>query len=113
MTADEIDEMERRIAHNVYLKHNVILAGIGIYALNTKDDKIKQLRSRVIGLITTHDSVLQVHGFNFNKETDTVSIDIILDFEIPDMQAEMDGIKKELETVFPEYKFRLTMDIDA
>ena len=113
MTADEIDEMERRIAHNVYVKHGVILAGIGIYALNTKDDKVKQLRSRVIGLITTHDSVLQVHGFNFNKETLTVSVDVILDFEIPDMQAEIDGIKKELETVFPEYKFRLTMDIDA
>ncbi|MBP5466419.1 MAG: cation transporter [Clostridia bacterium] len=113
MTADEIDEMERRIAHNVYIKHNVILVGIGIYALNTKDDDVKNLRSRVIGLITTHDGVLQVHGFNLNKETATVSVDVILDFEIPDMQAEIDAIKKELETVFPQYTFRLTMDIDA
>lgn len=113
MTADEIDEMERRIAHNVYLKHNVILVGIGVYALNTKDDDVKNLRSRVIGLITTHDSVLQVHGFNFNKDTKTVSIDIILDFETPDMHAELSAIQKELETVFPQYAFRLTMDIDA
>ena len=113
MTADEIDEMERRIAHNVYLKHNVILVGIGIYALNTKDDAVKSLRSRVIGLITTHDGVLQVHGFNFNKETATISIDVILDFDLPDMHAELAAIQKELETVFPQYTFRLTMDIDA
>ena len=113
MTADEIDEMERRIAHNVYIKHNVILVGIGIYALNTKDDDVKNLRSRVIGLITTHDSVLLVHCFNFNKDTNTVSIDIILDFETPDMHAELSAIQKELETVFPQYAFRLTMDIDA
>ncbi len=113
MTADEIDEMERRIAHNVYVKHNVILVGIGIYALNTKDDAVKSLRSRVIGLITTHDGVLQVHGFNFNKETATVSVDIILDFDLPDMHAELSAIQKELETVFPQYTFRLTMDIDA
>ena len=113
MTADEIDEMERRIAHNVFIKHGVILTGIGVYALNTKDDLVKTLRSRVIGLITTHDSVLQVHGFNFNKETGTVSVDVILDFESPDMHKEFADIQKELETVFPQYKFNLVMDIDV
>nr|MBO4517564.1 cation transporter [Clostridia bacterium] len=113
MTADEIDDMERRIAHNVYLKHGVILTGIGIYSLNTKDDSVKNLRSHVLGLITTHDSVLQVHGFNYNKDTETVSVDVILDFDLPDMQAEMDEIQKELKTNFPQYNFRLVMDIDA
>ncbi|MBQ9485956.1 MAG: cation transporter [Clostridia bacterium] len=113
MTADEIDQMERRIAAAVYDKHGVIMTGIGIYSLNTKDDEIKALRSRVISLIATHDSVLQVHGFYINKETSTVSVDVILDFETPDMQAETESIKKELATVFPKYNFHITMDVDA
>ncbi len=113
MTADEIDEMERRISAAVYRKHGVIMAGIGIYSMNTKDDNVKNLKSRVIGLISTHENVLQVHGFYLNKETSTVSVDIILDFATPDMQAETEAIKKELETVFPQYKFHVIMDLDA
>lgn len=113
MTAGEIDEMERRISKNVYLKHGVMLTGIGVYSINTKDEEVKTLRSRVLGLIATHDSVLQIHGFNFNKETSTVSLDVILDFETPDMHAEFAAIQRELETVFPQYKFNLVMDIDA
>ena len=113
MTADEIDEMERRIAAKVYEKHKVIMAGIGIYSLNTKDDAIKTLKSRVTSLIATHDSVLQVHGFNFNPDTKTVSVDIILDFATPDMQEEMNGIKGELQAAFPDYKFHIIMDLDA
>ena len=113
MTADEIDEMERRIAANVYNKHGVIMAGIGIYSLNTKDDELKALKSRVTGIIVAHDSVLQVHGFYFNKETSTVHVDIILDFETPDMQAEITAIKTELQSAFPQYKFQIIMDLDA
>lgn len=113
MTAEEIDEMERRIAANVYDKHKVIMTGIGIYAFNTKNDEVKTLKSRIISLIATHDSVLQVHGFFLNQETNTVSVDIILDFATPDMHAETEAIKKELSTVFPEYKFNITMDLDA
>ena len=113
MTADEIDEMERRIAYNVYNKHGVIMTGIGIYALNTKDDDIKALKSRVTSIIAAHDTVLQVHGFHFDKETSTVNADIILDFATPDMQAEFNAIKAELETAFPQYNFKIIMDLDA
>lgn len=113
MTADEIDEMERRIAYNVYNKHGVIMTGIGIYALNTKDDDIKALKSRVTSIIAAHDTVLQVHGFHFDKETSTVNADIILDFATPDMQAEFNAIKAELETSFPQYNFKIIMDLDA
>lgn len=113
MTADEIDEMERRISAAVYAKHGVIMAGIGIYSMNTKDEEIRALKSRVISLITTHENVLQVHGFYLNKETKTVSVDVILDFATPDMQAETEEIKKELAVVFPQYKFNVINDIDA
>ena len=113
MTADEIDEMERRISAAVYAKHGVIMACIGIYSMNTKDEEIRALKSRVISLISTHESVLQVHGFYLNKETKTVSVDVILDFSTPDMHEETEQIKKELSVVFPQYNFHVINDIDA
>ena len=57
--------------------------------------------------------MLQVHGFYLNKETKTVSVDVILDFSTPDMHEETEQIKKELSVVFPQYNFHVINDIDA
>lgn len=113
MTADQIDKMERDISAAVYLKHGVIMAGIGIYSLNTSDDETQNIRSKVIELIAKHDYVLQIHGFHYDKEKKTVGVDVILDFETPDMQAEYEAIKKELASEFPDYTFNVIMDLDA
>ena len=113
MTADQIDKMERDISAAVYLKHGVIMAGIGIYSLNTSDDETQNIRSKVIELIAKHDYVLQIHGFHYDKEKKTVGVDVILDFETPDMQAEYEAIKKELASEFPDYTFNVIMDLDT
>ena len=60
-----------------------------------------------------HDGVLQFHGFFFDKENKFVSFDIILDFELEDRQGTFDEIKKEVEAAYPEYRFRITMDVDV
>jgi len=112
MSADEIDRMERRIAQNVYLKHGVIMAGIGIYSMNTKDDEIKEMRSNVIRIITAHDGVLQIHGFYVNREEMTISLDVILDFELEDRDRVFREIKEEIEAAYPDYTVLMTMDID-
>ena len=113
LTADEIDLLERRLAGSVYAEHGVILAGIGIYSVNTKDDELKQLRTDVTHLISAHEGVLQIHGFYANRDTRTVSVDIILDFELPDREAAFEAIRKELAEAFPEWNFVMTMDLDT
>ena len=113
LTADEIDLLERRLAAAVYAEHGVILAGIGIYSVNTKDDELKQLRTDVTHLISAHEGVLQIHGFYANRDTHTVSVDIILDFGLPDREAAFEAIRKELAEAFPEWSFIMTMDLDT
>ena len=112
MTADKIDEMERQISADVYLKHGVILTGIGIYSLNTKDDETQELRTKIFNIIAKHDEVLQIHGFHYNKEQKAVAVDVIFDFAT-DMQAAYDKIKEELCAAFPDVKFTVIMDLDA
>ena len=60
MTAGEIDRMERRLAAEVYAKHGVLLAGVGIYVSNPEFDA---LRDKVTEIVTKHEGVLQIHGF--------------------------------------------------
>lgn len=113
LTADEIDRMERNIAAEVYAKHGVIMAGIGIYSLNTKDEETKRLRERVFALLEKRKSVLQIHGFHYDRERKFLNVDVILDFDTPDMQAEHDSIKEELKAEFPDLTVNVIMDLDA
>ena len=113
MTAEEIDLMQRRIANKVYEETNVILTGIGIYSRNTTSDEIKEIRSNITHIITSHEGVLQIHGFYVNSEKKIISLDIILDFELDNREVEFNTIKNEIETAYPEYTIDITMDIDV
>ncbi len=113
MDAAEIDLLERQLGAEIYKKHGVLLAAIGIYSHNTKDDEIRELRSGVTRLVSAHEGVLQLHGFYANKEAKSVNLDIILDFSLPDREKAFAAIRAELEEAYPEWNFNLTMDIDA
>ena len=112
MTADEIDVMERRISKNVFEKHGVLLTGIGIYSVNTKNDLAATMRREIYRLIHAHEEVLQVHGFYLDEEKKTVSLDVIIDFAADDRKSLIEEINAELKEAYPDYEFHLTPDID-
>ncbi|MBQ7638329.1 MAG: cation transporter [Clostridia bacterium] len=113
LTAGEIDQLQRKIASDVYRKHGVLLTGVGIYSINTGDSEIKELHRGITGLVTSHKGVLQIHGFFADKTNKTVNLDIILDFSLKNREEEFAAIKQELEKAYPEWTFNLTMDIDV
>ncbi|MBP5153150.1 MAG: cation transporter, partial [Lachnospiraceae bacterium] len=112
LTAEEIDSLERRIAANVYAKHSVTLAGIGIYSVNTKDDVIKTLRSEITHFVMSKDGVLQIHGFRADLEKKTINFDLIIDYGIEDRISLFEEIRKELVEKYPDYKLNVNLDID-
>ena len=112
MTAEQIDQMERRIAHAVFAGHGVIMTAVGIYSVNTSDNEVGALRSDVIRRAAAHDGVLQIHGFSFNRETKTVTMDIILDYDLPNRKEIFEQIRAELQAAYPDLRFELLMDID-
>jgi cation diffusion facilitator family transporter len=112
LTANEIDALERRIADSVMIKHGVLLTGIGIYSVNTSDDKIKSLRSDINRTVMSHDGVLQMHGFYLDPSDNTIQMDVILDFALDDREAVFAQIVDDLERTYPDYRFRVAMDID-
>ncbi|MBP5242569.1 MAG: cation transporter [Clostridia bacterium] len=113
MTADEIDLLERRITNNVYKKHGVMLTSIGIYSMNTKDDEVKAMQSKINKMVLSHEGVLQVHGFYLNKATKIVNLDIILDFSVEDRDGTFSAICQEVQAAYPDYQFIATMDVDV
>jgi len=112
MRADEIDRLERRITQRVFEKHGVLLAGIGIYSMNTKNDAAKQLQSDINHRVMSHEGVLQTHGFYLDEEAKTISLDIILDYALTDREKLFHEIERDLKDAYPDFNFMLTNDID-
>ena len=113
MTADEIDLMERRIAQNVFQKHGVAMTGIGIYSRNTTNDAVKEIRSVITRIVTSHEGVMQIHGFYADLEKKTINLDVILDFAVEDREALFKTIQDEIRQAYPDYTINMVLDIDA
>ena len=113
MTAEEIDRMERRIAENVFKKHRVVMTGIGIYSVNTSNDQVKEMRSKVTHMVNAHEGVLQVHGFYVDTEKKSMNLDVILDFALDDRMGTFNKIRDELQQAYPEYQLNMAMDVDV
>ena len=109
LKAYEIDRMQRNIADNVYTKHGVVLAGIGIYS---KDDRHGDMRDKVNEIVRKHEGVLQIHGFFADPDKMQMVFDVILDFALPDRSAVLSEISSAVEKAFPGWSVSVTMDVD-
>lgn len=111
LTAKDIHPLSRKIAQEVYLKYGVILT-IGIYATNSSNPRIKEIKKDVHDLIKEYKNIQQIHGFYVDEKLKIVSFDIVIDFdeEHPDQLVEQ--IKDKLKEKYQEYNFVIVVDKD-
>lgn len=112
LNAEQIDSLTRKVTDAVYAKFGVLLAGVGIYSCNTKDDAAAKMRAQVQQILSEHEGFLQMHGFYVDEQKKYCSFDIILNWNVPDRQALYEHMKKDIENAFPDYTFRITLDLD-
>ena len=111
-TADQIDEMTRKIQAAVYEKHHVILTAVGIYSVNTKDDEAQRMRERIRDTVMSHDCVLQMHGFYADREAKTIRFDIVIDFMAENMKTAYGDVCREVRELYPDYDVQIVLDSD-
>ncbi len=111
-SADQLDELIRDITVEVYRKHHVILTAIGVYALNTRDERVIQMREQVRQRVFTHPYILQMHGFFVNEEKKTIRFDVIVSFDAPDRDRVYCDVIRDIQALYPDYKLMVTMDTD-
>ncbi len=112
MSASKLDALERQMQAEIYRDYGVTLAGISVYAVDTEDEETAALYRAVNDTVFSYDHVLQLHGFNLNKETKTVVFDIIIDFEVKDRRALLSQIHDRVAGEHPDYTFYINLDSD-
>lgn len=112
LTAGEIDALIRDITAEVFIKHHVILNAIGIYSINTSEEKIIKLSKQVEDIVLAIPYVKQMHGFYVYQDKKILRFDVVVSFSAPDRnkvyKEAIDSVKKAL----PDYKLITTLDMD-
>ena len=113
MTVDRLDQLQRDITQKVMCDYGVILTGISVYSMNTRDDEVARIQQDIRRTVMAHDHVLQMHGFYLDPTTKEIRFDVVLDFAAPDRTGEYRQIVSELEGKYPGYSFAVSLDVDA
>ncbi|MBO6219708.1 MAG: cation transporter [Treponema sp.] len=111
-TADKIDTVARKISAAVYQKHNVAMAAVGIYSVNTKQNSAAEIRSKVSKIVHEHKDILQMHGFFVDEVAKVMRFDIVVSFDSPNMQVMYDHVVSDVREAFPDYDVQVQFDFD-
>lgn len=111
MTVEETDTLERAITHKVFMEHGVAMAGISVYASNTKNDAAADLEHQIREIVRKYPAVLQIHGFYIKGNR--VRFDIIIDFDADNRLEIYEQVVREMQSMFPDYEFDIFLDTDV
>ena len=112
LSVADIDKISRKITKTIAEKYGVILHTIGVYSINTKDEKIIEAKKEIAKIVFSHKGILQMHGFYLDEEDKSISFDIIIDFKIKNREETYKQIYEEVQNKYKDYKIDITLDID-
>lgn len=112
LTVADIDKISRRITKKIMEKYGVMLHTIGVYSVNTKDQKIIKIQREIRDIVFSHKGILQMHGFYFDEDDKSISFDIIIDFNIKNREQVYKDIYDEIKEKYKDYKISITLDVD-
>lgn len=112
MTVYDVDVLTRKVQLEIYNKTGVIMTGIGVYSYNTKDDEAAKIQNTIQNIVLSHEWALQIHGFYFDKQKNSISLDVVISFDIEHSDA-LRILKEEIGKTYPYYELQIVTDIDV
>ena len=111
-SADQLDQLIRKITMKVLCDHHVLLTAIGVYSVNTQDEEVVRTREQVRKIVFAHEHVRQMHGFYLLKEQKAMRFDIVVSFDAKDRREVYTGVIADVKKTFPDYELQVAMDTD-
>ena len=112
LSVAEVDKISRSITKRVSEKYGVVLHTIGIYSVNTKDEKIVKIQDDIHDIVFSHKGIIQMHGLYIDEENKSISFDIILDFKLKNRDEVLKSIYDKVQEKYKDYTINITLDFD-
>ncbi|MCR5708372.1 MAG: cation diffusion facilitator family transporter [Ruminococcus sp.] len=112
LSAREIDQLQRQITIELYVRHGIILTALSVYTFSVTDDRDKAVRSEIYSIAMSVEHVLEAHGFYLDEEQKRIQFDIIVSFDAHDRDAVYNDVVSRVREKYPEYELYCTLDTD-
>lgn len=112
LSADDLDQLIRKITIEVIQKHNVILTAIGVYSVNTRDREAIEAREKVFDIVKEDPYILQMHGFYLDRSEKTIRFDLVVSFDAKDRMQVYRQVCERVQRAYPDYTLQVAMDTD-
>ncbi|MBO4426934.1 MAG: cation transporter [Bacteroidales bacterium] len=109
MNAHQIHGLTRRISELMYAKYGIIMT-VGIYSVASGNERDAELQKKVMQTLSRQEHVLQVHAFYYDEVSDSVSVDVVPDWDIKDDEAFIGLLHRQLKSVVPDKSIRIVID---
>ena len=109
VTADELDKLIRKVTLDVYQKHDVILTAIGVYSVNTRDSEAVEIREHIRNIVMAVPYVIQMHGFYFDREENSIRFDVVISFDAEDRNQVYQQVHDEVQKAYPDFSFQIVL----
>ncbi|MBO4595505.1 MAG: cation transporter [Bacteroidales bacterium] len=109
MTAHEIHGLSRKISETMHEKYGIIMT-VGIYSVATGDNKSSELQKKVMQTLSSQEQVIQAHAFFYNKDKNTISVDVVPEWSVTDDAAFIRLLTEKLKEVVPDIPVSIVID---
>lgn len=110
ITAKEIHRITRRIIVDVFNEFGIFLT-IGIYASNDTG-KNSEIKKYLMSITKKYKNLIQVHAFYVDDEINSISFDVIFNFDEKEPNKIIDDIKEQMKEKYPKYDYNVILDTD-
>ena len=112
LSADDLDQLIRRLSVEVYKKHHVILTAVGVYSLNTRDPEAVAAREKVSGIVLSDPYILQMHGFYYDAARKNIRFDLVVSFDAEDRKKVFRELVERVQKEYPDFTIEAAIDTD-
>ena len=78
----------------------------------TKSRDAVIVRTSIIGIVMSHEHVIQIHGFYYDKSEMMIRFDFVVSFNAPDRYQVYKEVCEAVQKEYPDYMLQVTMDTD-
>ena len=112
LTAKDIHRLTSEISQGALSRYNITLT-VGIYAENSQTKTHQAMRRHLEEIIEHYPAVLQSHGFYVDDQQKLVTFDLVIDYFYREKLKLKNRIVREFRRAYPEYRCRVTLDLDT
>lgn len=109
MEVSEFDALSRRIQEVITEKFGIFISAVGVYSINTKDEKAIAIREAVQSVVLDIQYVKQMHGFYLDDKS--MRFDVVISFEAKDRSKVYQKVIETIQDKYPEYTINVGMDM--